>query len=377
MKLALIFPIILISLISYSQTSKTIDYGGITREYIEYVPAIYDSSTVVPVIFCLHGLGDNMSNFSNIGMHDVADTANIIVITPQALMATVYGYDVGTAWNSGASTSGIVLNDNIDDIGLFMAILDTTMSLYNVDTTRIYATGFSMGGFMCHRIASDLNSTFTAVASVSGTMGNSMVCAPTNAISVLHFHGTIDSQVAYTGNSYGNDAEDVVEYWRAFNNCDSIPVIDSIPDNAADGKSVIHYHYQNGENNTDVEFFKIIGGDHDWLWTPTNDIDYTKEIWKFLSRYPKNNSSINNPIKNQDALMIFPNPSDEYLQVKISNVSGSYKIQIYNSLGEKIDNIITETNMLRISTSHLKTGVYFIKVNCNNNIYSKNFLILH
>ena len=144
MKLALIFPIILISLISYSQTSKTIDYGGITREYIEYVPAIYDSSTVVPVIFCLHGLGDNMSNFSNIGMHDVADTANIIVITPQALMATVYGYDVGTAWNSGASTSGIVLNDNIDDIGLFMAILDTTMSLYNVDTTRIYATGFSM-----------------------------------------------------------------------------------------------------------------------------------------------------------------------------------------------------------------------------------------
>jgi len=109
MKLFLITIFISLTVISFSQTSKTISHGGLTREYIEYVPSVYDGSTAVPVLFCLHGLGDNMTNFSGIGMHNVADTANIIVITPQALMASVYGSEVGTAWKcrTGIALAGL------------------------------------------------------------------------------------------------------------------------------------------------------------------------------------------------------------------------------------------------------------------------------
>jgi poly(3-hydroxybutyrate) depolymerase len=72
---------IFLSLVFFSQAqiNKTMSFEGTTRDYKEYVPTIYTGSTAVPVVFCLHGLGDNMNNFSNIGMHQLAEIDNFIV----------------------------------------------------------------------------------------------------------------------------------------------------------------------------------------------------------------------------------------------------------------------------------------------------------
>ncbi|GAB4297617.1 MAG: hypothetical protein Kow0068_21800 [Marinilabiliales bacterium] len=221
---------------SYSQTQKTILHDGLTREYIEYVPSIYDGSSPVPLVICLHGLGDNMNNFSNLGFHQIADTANFIVLTPQALEAYVYSYNMGTAWNSGASYAGIVLNENVDDLGFIQALIDTTASLYNIDIHSVFLTGFSMGGFMCNRLACELTDKITAIASVSGTLGNTITATPSHPIPVMHIHGTADGTVPYTGNQYGNDAEQLVSFYVLNNGCDMAPDIDSIPDVVNDGK---------------------------------------------------------------------------------------------------------------------------------------------
>ena len=368
--------IIIIAISSFAQTTKTIDHDGLTREYIEYIPSNYNASNPASVIFCLHGLGDNMTNFSNIGMYNIADTANIIVITPQAILAVMYGYEIGTAWNSGASYNGMTLNPTVDDIGFIMAILTDLHSLYNIDDTRIYATGFSMGGFMCNRIASELNSTFTAIASVSGTIGGGLTMAPANPIPVIHFHGTADSTVMYHDNTYGNDPEELVEYWRNFNNCDSIPIIDSIPDSVNDGKTVVHYSYLNGDSNTDVEFFKIIGGEHEWIWAPQNDIDYTHEIWKFLSRYTKTISSINK-IDKSEVLNIYPNPTNNILNIEVNNNSEEYNVQIFNELGIEVYKINSKSRTLRIETRDFNNGIYYIKTNHNKTSYLNKFVVLH
>ena len=55
-----------------AQTTKTISWGGTDRQYIEYVPA--NVTNPAPVLFVLHGLGDNMSNmFSGTGFKAIAD----------------------------------------------------------------------------------------------------------------------------------------------------------------------------------------------------------------------------------------------------------------------------------------------------------------
>ncbi|MFH2142878.1 MAG: alpha/beta fold hydrolase [Bacteroidota bacterium] len=351
--------LLLVNCMCFPQTVKTIQHGGLTRDYIEYVPSIYNGSEPVPILICLHGLGDNMSNFTSIGMHDVADTANFIVITPQALMATVYTYQVGTAWNSGVSYSGIVLNQNIDDMGFIRALIDTTMILYHIDTNRIYVTGFSMGGFMCNRLACEMNDVFAAIASVSGTLGNTIVCNPPAPIPVCHFHGTADGTVSYTGNQYGNDAEVLVEYWRNYNNCDSIPVIDSMPDIVSDGLQFVKFTYANGDDNSEVLFYKVLNGDHNWYYYPNNDITYTIEIWNFLKKFSKNSLSSIVELK-KSSINIFPNPANGFVNIELPESFKNSTVTIYSITGENIVSLIPENQKISISLENFDPGIYFL-----------------
>lgn len=71
----------------YSQTfiSQTIQQDGLIREYSIYVPASYDGTTNFPLLFNLHGGGgDIASQIAIADMSPIADTANFIVVYPQA-----------------------------------------------------------------------------------------------------------------------------------------------------------------------------------------------------------------------------------------------------------------------------------------------------
>jgi len=355
-----------ITLLAFSQkTTKTLDYDGVTRDYIEYVPAIYDASEAVPLVICLHGLGDTMENFYDIGMNYVADTANFITLTPEALEGFVYGSSVGNAWNSGASAYGQVINEDIDDVGFIMQLIEETKILYNIDETRVFITGFSMGGFMSNRMACEMSGTFTAIASVSGTIGTGVSCNPEFPIPVCHIHGTNDGTVAYTGNSYGNDAEDLVEYWRNFNNCDLTPTVTNLPDLAADERTVDYYYYGNGDNNTTVEFYKVNNGEHDWMYLPNYDISYTLEIWKFFRKH--SNLSVAVPeLAPENKIEIYPNPAKNFIVIASEAwQSQANTVELYNLQGQLLKQIVisnkAETS-LKIIIRDLEKGIYFVKI---------------
>lgn len=366
--LILLLLIISFNLTFAQQVYKTIMHDSITREYLEYVPSSYNGTKSVPLVICLHGLGDTIENFANIGMNYVADTANFIVLTPEALNSPF-----GTAWNSGASYMGNILNQTVDDVGFIRDLIDSTAALYNIDTNNVFVTGFSMGGFMSNRLACELNSRIRAIASVSGTIGNSLSCNPPAAIPVCHFHGTSDQTVAYTGNMYGNDAEELVNYWVTNDNCDTIPIIDSIPDTANDGKTVVHYSYLNGDNNSEVEFYKIINGAHEWLFLPNNDISYTLKIWNFFRKNMYvSSSSINNNTKNV-SIKIYPNPSIDKIEIKtdLKNISN---IEIYDIYGKKLLNINPSDLNKQIDLNSLYSGVYILKLKSANETIIKKFI---
>lgn len=365
MKKLILITLLLSTMFSFSQTSKTLEFDNITREYLEYVPPVYDGSEAVPLILCLHGLGDNMTNFYNIGMNYIADTANFIFLTPQALDDVIYGYHTGTAWNSGASSNGVVINEDIDDVGFLMAIVDSTKALYNIDDTRIYVMGFSMGGFMSNKLACQLSGEIAAIASVSGTIGDGITCNPEFPIPVCHFHGTNDGTVAYVDNAYGNDAEELVEYWRVNNNCDVNPVVTNLPDLADDGRTVDYYFYGNGDDNTTVEFYKINNGEHDWMYQPNFDISYSIEIWKFFRK--QQNLSLNiGHVKRIEPLTILPNPAKEKISInyrlKNNKNTSSVLIKIYNIQGQLVYKTPYSNSPKVISIKNLEEGIYFVKV---------------
>jgi polyhydroxybutyrate depolymerase len=349
-----------------SQSIKTILSGGLTRKYMEYIPSTYTGASSVPVVFCLHGLGDNISNFKNIGMQVLGDTAGFITVYPEAVTSPY-----GTAWNSGASYSGYVLNGTVNDVGFLSELIDTIAAHYNVNMQRIYFCGFSMGGFMSNRMACQLGNRIAAIASAAGTIGTSLTCTPARRIPVCHFHGTSDGTVGYTGNSYGMDAEELVNYWVTQNNCDTQAVVHtSFPDIVNDTISVESFFYPSTDGKADVLFYKATGADHQWLYPPANDISYTIEIWKFFRKYTNITYSIDT-YSNNAAVNIFPNPVNDKLTIDISEKS---KIQIYTIQGQIIKEECTSESTYSTDVSNLTNGTYIVKITSESGVSVAKFV---
>ena len=351
------------------QTTKTITWGDTERQYIEYVPA--NLSSPAPVLFVLHGLGDNMTDmFSYTGFKEIADAHGWIVITPQALEAVVsimgYSMSLGTAWNSGVSAdvlgNHIVVNEGVDDSGFLMAILNDLIATYNVDQNNVFCTGFSMGGFMSNRMAIEHPDRFKAIASVSGTIGNEISnVTPSQHISTMHIHGTSDQMVSYENAelSYGNmtlcvgiGAEATVEYWRNNNQCSATATHTDYPDNASDNLTFEKFQYDNANEGIKTVFVKVNGGAHDWYYTPDYDIDYTNEIYNFFAScmVPTSVDEVAFPTVN-----VYPNPTKDMLHVEAENITD---IQVYNALGQ----LMTTTTATDIPVSSYSEGLYTVTV---------------
>lgn len=372
MKKLILSLLVLMSIIifepSYAQTVKSFQHGGLTRQYIEYVPASYNGSEPYALVICLHGLGDNMTNFSSIGMHLMGDTGKFITLYPQA-MASPYG----TAWNSGASYMGMVLNPTIDDVGFLTALMDTLSVDYNIDQTRIFVTGFSMGGFMTNRMACEKGDRVAAIASVAGTIGTSLSCNPIRPIPVFHIHGTADGTVGYTGNLYGMDAQELVDYWVSFNACDTA-IHDTLPDIAADGYTVESFLYLNGDHNSKVLHYKINGADHTWLIPVANDISYAIEIWNFFS--PFHHPSLSIEQQNQPCLRIFPNPASDKIFISLPNNNMEpVAIRLTNLQGQEVYATNGTDDLIEINISSLNAGIYILYCNGDSFDYAEKIII--
>ena len=84
--------------------------------------------------------------------------------------------------------------------------------------------------------------------------------------------------------------DDVLQYWVAYNNCNTSAIITAIPDiNIFDGSTAEYIVYDGGDNSITTEHFKIYGGDHDWPGVWGNmDIHASAEIWRFFSQFDIN-----------------------------------------------------------------------------------------
>jgi len=108
--------------VSYAQgyISQTIQQDGLTREYSIYVPASYDGTTNFPLLFNLHGGGgDIASQIAIADMSPIADTANFIVVYPQARQDA----SDGNSFNWIPKVPG-----TFDDVPFFSSLIDTIAS---------------------------------------------------------------------------------------------------------------------------------------------------------------------------------------------------------------------------------------------------------
>ncbi|MFN0276440.1 MAG: T9SS type A sorting domain-containing protein [Chitinophagales bacterium] len=352
---------------SFAQTSfsDSIIHEGDYRDYIIYIPGIYDGSEAVPLLLNLHGYGSN--SFEQLYYADfkpIADTANFIMVLPNGSFDPFF--PSARFWNC------FIADDiGVDDVQFLSNLIDTISANYNIDQNRVYSTGMSNGGFMSYTLAGELSNKIAAVASVTGSIDKDRFAAydPQHPTPVMEIHGTGDFVVPYDGSFDFKPIEEVIDYWISINNCNPDPEIIPVENTSTtDGCTAEHYIYSGGDNEANVELFKVIGGGHTWPGTAffyfdvTNlDFNASKEIWNFFTRYSLDVLTGNEEIvlESISGVNLYPNPFTEKVvihgkadQITILDITGR---EVYLQKGNSIEQV-------EILTDNWKAGTYVLKI---------------
>ncbi len=288
---------------------KTIVVDGAERRYAVYVPENIEN-TNPPLVFALHGGSGNIENMTGESNYaapfkiwmNIADTAKLIIVYPEGLNGT----SGNPVWND--CRADCTVNSDANDVGFISALINLINTEYNIDTTRVFATGFSNGGIMSLRLAVELPDKITAVATIGAAMPAVSKCEnPGYPVSVLLMNGTADKFLPFEGGTIGNppkaehgsilSAEESINIWVNLNKTDTVPSIYLFPDKDTDDGSIVEkFSYKNGLNGTEVVFYKINGGGHlapslseqysgltEQIFGKQNhDIEMATEVWNFF-----------------------------------------------------------------------------------------------
>jgi polyhydroxybutyrate depolymerase len=90
----------------------------------------------------------------------------------------------------------------VDDLAFALAMLDWAEANLCVDTTRVYAVGFSNGGFFANTLACRLAPRLAGVATMAGSLGVEYMaeCTAQAPLPFISFHSLTDPYVPYAGN---------------------------------------------------------------------------------------------------------------------------------------------------------------------------------
>lgn len=268
--------------------SRTFPYGGIDRTYAVYVPSAYDSETQTPLLIALHPSGSRAVDMAAItGFNTLAERENFIVLYPEG----PYGY-----WDYGAgleSWEGIT--PLLDDPGFISALLEAVEEEFTLDSTRLYAVGYSNGARMAYRLGCELP--LAAIATVAATISDEIItaCPPEARVSVMYVHGLDDQVIPWTAKPLHIDGQfisnalsavETITFWALQNQCEVEPEYFNLPDaDPADGISVGRVLYATCESETEVVLYGVRGGGHSWRQSP--DFDTSEFVWSFLSSHPR------------------------------------------------------------------------------------------
>jgi polyhydroxybutyrate depolymerase len=165
---------------SAAEITWTVD--GVERSAIIYAPKSPPAGKL-PLIFAFHGHGDDIQNFQYVLLQQVWPDA--IVVYFQGLPSR----DGLPGWQVEPGEYG----DR--DLKLVDTALASLRKKYDVDDSRIYATGFSNGAHFTYLLWATRSNVFAAFAPVAGRIRESAI--PKVPRPLLHIGGSRDAQVAF------------------------------------------------------------------------------------------------------------------------------------------------------------------------------------
>lgn len=282
---------------------EKLTWDGIEREYIVHLPPGHPGNRKWPLVLLFHGGGGNAGQaLDQYGLREAADRHGFVLVAPNGT-----GRIALRTWNVKFGF-GYAKENEVDDVGFVRALLEQLANTLSIDLQRVFATGISNGGILCHFLAAELSGSIAAIAPVVGTVGGKaddqgdwqMPSAPTTPVSVIAFNGAKDDHVPLEGGrqrksfkkaAHMKSAQETALFWARANGCVTTATITK---DAAHGSTI--HRFGGGRAGSEVELWVIHDQGHAWPGgkrprlqsdLPSTLVDANELMWSFFERHPR------------------------------------------------------------------------------------------
>jgi polyhydroxybutyrate depolymerase len=285
---------------TYTKKRKTIQVGETERVYFLHLPKNFDASKTYPVVFVYHGYGDFPKLIElYTGWSAKANKEAFIAVYPQGTNDETERQ----LSHNGHLCCNPALRNQVDDLSFFEELRKKTIEEHSGNPDAIFVTGFSNGGFMTNRLASEKSELITAAAPVAATTTGratenrddfAQLSQPTRPVPILIINGKKDASVLFEGGYNqaetfeSKPAKDSFAFWANANNCEG--PIKNDRDNKT--QSTRFSHPECSKEKT-TEFIALDDIAHAWpggrqfIWANLNNnhLKATDTIWEFFEKF--------------------------------------------------------------------------------------------
>ncbi|MDZ7963853.1 MAG: PHB depolymerase family esterase [Nostoc sp. DedSLP03] len=258
---------------------------GKLRTYYFYTPKSYNRHRPIPLVLVFHGDDSNGRSISNVTrFNKLAEQKGFIVVYPDG---------IDQKWSLRGNAQG-----KVDDVLFVSALINHLQQQLNIDSHKVYATGFSRGGILTQALACKLPDKIAGFASVAGSLPVRLKpsCQPQTPISMLTINGTNDRDVLYEGDDRTQrgalvSISDMVQFWRSHDRC---TLSNKSPNFSEDKVKTAIYTGCSG--NSEVWQLAVVNGGHFWPGGSSTDenlnkfnaklgLNASETIWDFFQRH--------------------------------------------------------------------------------------------
>ncbi len=339
-----------------------------TRSYYLHLPAGYSDSTAYPLVLGFHGRGGAGETWSVTPQWTAkADAEKFIVAFPSG---------IDGLWNIGGPGYAELTN-NRDDVEFVSVLIDTLRRHYKIDSSKIFVTGVSLGGFMVYHLGVELSHIISAIGPVAGRMAY-FGFEPEYPLAIVHFHSLYDPVVLYEG-AFIIPVHYTLQLWANENNCNPRP--DTV--DVAFGVKKISWHAL--DSHGDIDLYTIANSSHEW---PSTGIKATDVIWEFFKNHSKDYSTSvpqpHRPAKKTTFHLSqnYPNPFNPSTTIPY-NLPGSSHVTltIYDLAGRQLETLVNGfqsagKHQIVWQANGLSNGVYFYRLQTEHFSETRRLILL-
>ncbi len=298
---------------------------GLQDTWYEYVPKSYDGTRKVPLVFSMHGgmmTGWGQAIYSSWTL--IADREGFIVVFPNAHARRLWTLEVGKKTfeiMGKPNPSGFYMHkpperpEENTDLTIVLALMEKMKQKYNIDETRIYMQGMSLGEIMTNQFS-------RYYSPLAGHAGSAGITWPEVIFNeqgdVINRAGPLpvwQSRVEHESIPLHEDeTEEFVkrnrDYWKRINGIRELPEIKIAGED--------NFAFYKGEH-ADLVFRDVKNRDHGQTF------DDAELVWDYLFSGIRRGE--NGEIVNSEPLC--PRKGDEYA---IALSAGSAKAYVHNRL---------------------------------------------